>query len=139
MSWDSYIDNLLAQTKDASGTAHADKACIIGLDGSKWTTDGHQNHLKLELTEIPNITNAFKQNDFSGFQAKGVFVGGEKYQFLREEDGKIVFAKKKDHGALTLQKSQTAVVLGHTKEGSSQGNTNKGVSVIAEYLESLGM
>lgn len=44
MSWDSYIDNLIAQTKDASGTAHADKACIIGLDGgAKWTTDGHAN------------------------------------------------------------------------------------------------
>ena len=36
MSWDSYIDNLLGH---AAG--NADKACIIGLDGSKWTTDGH--------------------------------------------------------------------------------------------------
>ena len=42
MSWDSYIDNLLAQSKDASGSAHADKACIIGLDGgAPWTTAGH--------------------------------------------------------------------------------------------------
>ena len=42
MSWDSYIDNLIAQTKDASGGAHVDRACIIGLDGgAKWTTDGH--------------------------------------------------------------------------------------------------
>lgn len=36
MSWDSYIDNLLGH---AAG--NADKACIIGSDGSKWTTDGH--------------------------------------------------------------------------------------------------
>ncbi len=42
MSWDSYIDNLLAQSKDTSGNAHADRACIIGLDGSSpWTTDSH--------------------------------------------------------------------------------------------------
>jgi len=39
MSWDSYLDNLVAQTKDASGSAHCDKACIIGLDGgAPWTT-----------------------------------------------------------------------------------------------------
>ena len=48
MSWDSYIDNLIAQTKDASGTAHADKACIIGLDGgAPWTTAGHAMALKV--------------------------------------------------------------------------------------------
>ena len=42
MSWDSYIDNLIAQTKDSAGTAHCDKACIIGLDGgAPWTTPGH--------------------------------------------------------------------------------------------------
>ncbi len=39
MSWDSYLDNLVAQSKDASGTAHVDKCCIIGLDGgAPWTT-----------------------------------------------------------------------------------------------------
>ena len=49
MSWDSYIDNLIAQTKDASGAAHADKACIIVIDGgAKWTTDGHASALKVQ-------------------------------------------------------------------------------------------
>ena len=50
MSWDSYIDNLVAQTKDASGNAHADLACIIGIDGgAKWTTDAHPNALKVQV------------------------------------------------------------------------------------------
>ena len=48
MAWNGYIDNLVAQTKDAAGTAHADKACIIGLDGgAKWTTDDHANAFKV--------------------------------------------------------------------------------------------
>ena len=48
MSWDSYIDNLIAQSKDASGGLHVDKACIIGLDGgAKWTTDGHASAYKV--------------------------------------------------------------------------------------------
>ena len=52
MSWDSYIDNLIAQTKDASGKAHCDKACIIGLDGgAPWTTSNHPNALQV----IPQI------------------------------------------------------------------------------------
>jgi len=140
MSWDSYIDNLIAQTKDSSGAAHCDRACIIGLDGgAPWTTAGHANALKLQGSEGQNIALCFKSQDFTSFQAGGVHAEGVKYQFLRQEDGKIVFGKKKDHGAITLQSSKTAIVVGHTTEGCQQGNVNKGVAVIAEYLESLGM
>nr|P18321.2 RecName: Full=Profilin [Clypeaster japonicus] len=140
MSWDSYIDNLVAQTKDASGTAHSDRACIIGLDGgAPWTTAGHANALKLQGTEGANIAKCFKSKDFSAFMAGGVHAEGLKYQFLREEDAKLVLAKKKGEGAITLQASKTAIVIAHCPEGGQQGNTNKGVSVIAEYLESLGM
>ncbi len=71
--------------------------------------------------------------------AGGVFLEGIKYQFLRVEDDKLVLAKKKEHGAVTLQSSKTAIVIAHLPEGCQQGNTNKGVAVIAEYLESLGM
>lgn len=89
--------------------------------------------------EGPNVARCFKSKDFTTFQANGVRAEGEKYQFLREEDGKIVFAKKKGNGAITLQASKTAIVIGHCPEGGQQGNLNKGVAVIAEYLESLGM
>ncbi|XP_020621626.1 profilin isoform X2 [Orbicella faveolata] len=140
MSWDSYIDNLIAQTKDASGETHCDRACIIGLDGgAAWTTAGHANALKLQDPEGPNIAKCFKSKDFTAFMASGVFVEGIKYQFLREEDKKLVLGKKKGNGAITLQSSKTAIVIGHCQEGGQQGNANKGVAVIAEYLESLGM
>ena len=140
MSWDSYIDNLVAQTKDTSGTAHADRACIIGLDGgAPWTTAGHACAFKLEGQEGANIARCFKSKDFTVFMSGGVYAEGEKYQFLREEDGKIVFAKKKGSGAITMQATKTAVVIAHCPEGSQQGNTNKGVSVIAEYLEGMNM
>ena len=69
----------------------------------------------------------------------GVRAEGVKYQFLRVEDDKTVMAKKKGNGALTLQASKTAIVIGHCPEGSQAGNCNKAVAVIAEYLESLGM
>ena len=140
MSWDSYIDNLIAQTKDSAGNQHADKACIIGIDGgAKWTSDAHSNALVLEGNEGATLANAFKTKDFSTFMSNGVRVGGTKYQFLREEEGKLVLGKAKEKGSITLQCSKTAIVIAHTAEGSQQGNVNKGVAVIAEYLESSGM
>ena len=140
MHWvNSYIDNLLEQTKDASGQIHCDKACIIGMDGSKWTTDGHANHLQITYQEAAFIARVMRSKDFKPFQASGIHAAGLKYQFPREEDGKWVLGKKKGNGALTLQASKTAIVIGHTMEGRQQGNTNKGVAYIAEYLESLGM
>lgn len=140
MSWDSYIDNLVAYCRDATGDCHCDKACIIGLDGgAKWTSDTHAKAFKLTAQEGTAIAAAFKSKNFSTFQASGVMAEGQKYQFLRDEDGKMVFAKKKALGAITLQATKTAIVVGHCPEGKQQGNLNKGVASIAEYLESVNM
>jgi len=133
MSWDSYIDNLLGH---AAG--NADKACIIGKDGSLWTTDAHASAIKLSAEEAMAIGKSFKAGDFTQFQTSGILAEGVKYNFLRGE-GNLALGKKKDYGALTLQSSLSAVVIGHTAEGQQQGNVNKAVAVIAEYLESLGM
>ena len=140
MSWDSYLDNLVAQSKDATGATHIDRCCIIGMDGgAKWTSDGHPQALKIDPTEGANIAKCFKAKDFSVLQASGIKAEGTKYQFLREEDGKVLYGKKKGAGAITVQASKTALVVAHCPEGGQQGSTNKGVAVIAEYLESLGM
>lgn len=140
MSWDSYLDNLVAQTKDASGTAHADRCCIIGIDGgAAWTTAAHGCALKMTPTEAAGVARCFKSKDFTTFMTSGVRVEEVKYQFLREEDGKLVLAKKKGSGALSMQCSKTAIVIAHCPEGGQQGNTNKGVGVIADYLESMNM
>ena len=89
--------------------------------------------------EAASIGACFKSGSFDNFMTSGVRTEGTKYQFLREEDKKMVYAKKKGEGAITMQASKTAIVIGHCPEGGQQGNLNKGVGVIAEYLESLGM
>ena len=139
-TWDSYIDNLIAQSKDASGIAHTDKACIIGLDGgAKWTTDQHPNALKLMPREAESIAKCFKEKFFTPFMTDGVHVEGLYHVFLREDfNGKIVYAKRQFYG-VTLHASKTAIVIGRTAEGMQQGNTNKAVAAIAGYLESLNM
>lgn len=135
MSWESYIDNLILHAKDVAGADHCDKAAIVGLDGSMWTS-GAKN-LCLTGDEIQKISACFKAGDFTYLQTNGVHIAGIKYQFLRA-DPKLVLAKKKEHGALTLQLTKTAIVIAHCPEGCQQGNTNKAVGVIADYLEGQG-
>ena len=61
MSWDSYIDNIIAQSKDSSGKAHIDRACIIGLDGGAfWNSPSHPNALKVRLFVGSNTYELFK-------------------------------------------------------------------------------
>lgn len=139
MSWDSYIENLIAQSTDSYGNVHADIACIIGLDGSKWTTDDHPNAIKLSPGETYVIGRVFKEEDFTAFMVSLVQAEGVSYTFLREMDKKVVFAKCKGRGSLTFQRSKTAVIIGHTAEGSQQGTVNVAVGRIADYLESLGL
>ena len=134
-TWDSYIDWLLAYSGGS-----ADKAAIIGKDGYLWTTGGHASSLKITALEAAVIGRVFSSGrDLTPFITNGVVAEGVKYQFLRRVDGKLVTAKKKDYGALSLQASNTAVVIAHTKEGGFQGNTDKAVAVMAEYLESMGL
>jgi len=133
MSWDGYLDNLAGHCAGS-----LDTGAIIGKDGSKWTTDGHAMSLKITPAEAKTIGTAMNSGDFTTFQASGIHIEGVKYQFLRGDEN-LALGKKKDQGAITMQASKTAVVIGHMIEGKSQGNVNKGVGVIAEYLESLGM
>ena len=68
----------------------------------------------------------------------GIVLEGIKFQFLREEDKKIVYAKGKC-GSVTLQASKTAIVIAHCPEGSQVGSCNKAVDTIAEYLSNLNI
>ena len=132
--WDSYIDNLIRHSK-----GDCDKACIIGLDGgAKWTTDGHAQAFKISQQEATVIAAVLSAGDFTPFQANGITIEGVKYQFLREDDG-VVLGKKKDNGSVTLEKSDKAIVIGHTKDGGQPGNTNTAVNVIADWLKKSGM
>lgn len=139
MSWDSYIDNLITNTKDGSGSINCEKACIITLVGNKLTTDGHASALKLSSSEVENIARSFKSKDFTSFMSGGINAEGTRFQFLRDEDGKIVHAKKKGSGTLIMAASKTTVVIGKGAEGMDAGKLLEGVSMIREYLESLNM
>jgi len=135
MSWDGYIDSILGGAK-----GHADQACIIGLNGGPWTTAAHASNINLQGTEAQTIAGALNSGEYTTFQANGIIIGGQKYRFLRgDADEGLVLGKLKDNGAITIQKSETAVVIAHTAEGKQQGETNTGVKGIVDYLKGMNM
>lgn len=138
MSWDGYVDNIIQRTKTQAGDFNSDKACLIGLNGAKWTSDTHANAFKVTQEEAMRISQAFSKKDFTVLQAQGIVLEGNKYQFLRVEEDKLVLGKMKDVGSVTLQASKQAIIIAHTPEGKQQGSTNVAVGAIADYLESIG-
>ena len=139
MSWDGYIDNIIAQSKDPTGKSHVDRACIIGLDGgAMWTTKDHINSFKISPDEAKTIAKCFKSKDFTDFMISGVHCEGTYCIFLRVDEDKIVLAKC-GSGAVTLQASKTAVIVAHCPRDSQQGYANKAVYAVATYLEKMDM
>lgn len=131
MSWNSYIDNVIAH-----GAGNIDKACIIGQNGSLWTDHTHAAGIKLSAAEALAIGTAFANNDCSPLQAGGVLCEGVKYNFLRGDD-EMIAAKQKDQGSLVCCSSSTAVVVVHVKEGGQAGAATNAAAKIADYLKSL--
>jgi len=135
MSWDGYIDSVLGQAKGS-----ADQVCIIGLNGAAWTTATHPNALNFQGTEAQTIATVMSSGDYTSFQANGIRIGGVKYQFLREDkDECFALGKLKEHGAITIQKTETAILIAHTAEGKQHADTNSGVQTIVTYLKGLNM
>ena len=112
MSWNDYIDNLIAQSKGSSGETNIDKACIIGLEnGNMWTTQENPHVLRLTPEEGMIIAECFRKKDFTGFSTD-IRVENEGYIFLRDIDNKMVLARR-----ITMQASKSAVVIARTREG----------------------
>lgn len=138
MSWNEYIDNLIARSKGSSGKANIDKACIIGLEnGNMWTTQENPHVLMLTPGQGMIIAECFRKKDFTAFSTD-IHVENEGYIFLRDIDNKMVLARRCNAG-ITMQASKSAVVIARTREGGQQGITNKAVAKIAYYLESVNM
>jgi len=142
-AWDLYIDTTVNYCKNS-----CDQAVIIGLDGVIWTpwcdecgnakTDAKSNILRITPVEAKRIADVIRTGNDGEFSTKGIVAGSVKYQFLRSDEGTTYYAKKKDHGCLTLQKTKSAVVIAHTCEGSQVGDVNQGVAKICDYLEGNG-
>lgn len=131
MSWDSYCDEVISKSSN-----NCDKVAIIGIDGSVWSSNDGPKRMTVTAEEAQKISLGF-QDDSGEFRANGVVVGGVKYDFQRRDEN-VVHARIDDHGSITMQKSNQAIVIGHTPVGKDVGSTNKGVAHVSEYFGSVG-
>jgi len=129
--WNTYVASVIGHSRGS-----CDKACVIGLDGGVWTY-GEATILNVSADEAKKISTTFRENKCQEFQANGVTVEGIKYQFLRDDDN-VIYAKKKGHGCLTLQKTKQGIVIAHTAEGQQHGDVNLAVAKICDHLEQSG-
>lgn len=139
MSLDAYIDEIMNQSKDSSGVAQCDRACLIGKDGKAWTSTQHGGSLALTAEEAGVIAKQMTSGDFTLFKQNGILVGGVKYTYLNDINKRMVLGQKQGNGAITLCTSGLGIVIAHTREGGSQALVNKAAGYIADYMESIGM
>ena len=130
-AWDPYVDEVI---KSAQGSC--DQAVFIGLNGSIWRPN-HTKRIPIAEMEAVNIAMGVNTGDDSYFHQNGVVVVGDKYEFIRSDEG-TYYAKKDGQGYLTFQKTTTAIAMAHTKEGGQVGDTNTAVAKMCEHLEIRG-
>lgn len=131
---------MIKKSNSSKGEENIDKGVIIGKDGgAPWTSPSHPNAFRISSTESDKIAVCFKRKEFKECFASGVVIEGVKYQFLKENDGEIVYAQMIGQGSVTLQSSKTAIVIAHCPDGREQDMANKAVDFIVTYLKSLGI
>jgi profilin len=98
MSWQSYVDDQLLNTKMVT------HAVICGHDGNIWAKSADFVVTPEELRSLIG-----KYADTSLLAQNGVTIGGKKYMYLSSTD-KVIRAKKGTSGVHAIKTTQTYIV-----------------------------
>jgi len=143
MSWDSYLDNLCAQSNNSEGIAAVKRAGIYSLDGGKsWTSDGHPHGLVIFPKESQKIANVMKSGDFSDFKENGIVLENKHYFFISEfRYDKGVIGRLEGEGVVLITSSISAIIICHLDEENAHRLKDgvRAVFAISDYLKSCGM
>lgn len=131
--WNTYIEPILTHSKGS-----CDRAALVGLDGSMWTSLDHAAALKLTQSEAAALAKAVK-NEHNEQAMDQLTFEGVRYVFVRSIQDNMFVAVKKDHGGITFRKTEQAIVVAHTIDGGFQGDTNLAVESMGQYLSSGNM
>lgn len=140
LDWDHQLDIIREDSKDSTGAINAHKISILNLEDGKVLTSANQdNTFKISQDEAEIITDAFKTKDFTTFEENGITIEEITYKFRNCVDDKIVLAKKQDLGTLTIQATNTKIILGLTRDGYQQSGTNLALKNIARYFGKISL
>mgnify|MGYP003597872764 CR=1 FL=1 len=123
MSWQSYIDNLLASGNIA-------RAAIHNLDGSVLATSPGLNVSTKEALDLVQI---ITKGDPSSLYADGMRIGGMKYTFLRGDGIRSLYGRQ-GNGGVVVTKTNLTLVIGVYESPMVAGSGVAVVEHLADYL-----
>ncbi|XP_063606947.1 profilin-like [Penaeus indicus] len=123
MSWDQYVSKQLVESGNVKMGA------ICGLDGSVWAASPD---LKITQEEVKTIATNFGTDNFN---TSGVVLSGERFVFLRAEEGNL--RAKKGKKFLHITKTNTALIMGISEEPIQPGCCTCTVEALGDYLKGL--
>ncbi|KAM6938976.1 profilin-2-like [Lycodopsis pacificus] len=138
MSWQSYVDNLLAD-------GNCQDAAIVGYTDAKyvWASNAGGTFANMTPEEIDVLTG----KDRMGFFTTGITLGNKKCSVIRdsiqtESDWTMDIRTKSQGGEptynISLGKASKALVVVMGKEGVHGGKLNKKAFDMADYLRKSG-
>ncbi|XP_014786256.1 profilin-like [Octopus bimaculoides] len=126
-SWNDYVNNIQQCCDDC------DKGCILGRDGSIWTTN-QDNVLNISPEEAAKFASSLNDQQNDTLTSTGVTMCGEKYNFIRKDD-RFLFCKKGGCGSLSIQWTDKSIIVAHCKEGGCTGKVNEALHKTMSHLE----
>jgi len=131
-SWNSYID-ILTSYSDTYAKSAIHKACVIGLDGTKWSGDSHPNSLQPSIIECKILATCFRVKSFELFYT-GVKIESKLYCLEKSESGQPLYLNGKGNGII-MQATHKAIVMGLcTESGKETAKTI--VTHVVDYMKS---
>jgi len=125
MSWQSYIDDQLLNTKMVT------HAVICGHDGNIWATSSDFSVTPDELKTL-----IAKYNNVEAMAASGIMIAGIKYMYLSSND-KVIRAKKGMNGVHTIKTTQTYIICVYTEPIVPEQAANV-TEKLGDYLIQVG-
>jgi profilin len=143
MSWDSYLDNLKAQSNNKQGIPAVKASAIISLDGgASWISPNHPNGINGVINEYGIIAKVMKSGDFSHFKENGIGLEKKHYFFISEiPNGHGVMGRLEGEGVVVISCSRSAVIMAVIDEEEVPRSKDgiKAVTIIKDYLLSVGL
>ncbi|KAI9596502.1 profilin [Syncephalis fuscata] len=124
MSWNAYVDNLLA-------TGKVNNAAIFGHNGQQWAASAG---FTVSQDEINQIIAGFANP--SGVQASGIRAVDTKY-FALECNNASLYGKKGADGIACVKTNQT-IVIGTYAAPTAPGEATVEIEKIGDYLRNSG-
>lgn len=118
---------------DKDRKSHINRACLIGLDGTKWTEDDYPNSLKPSAAECKTIAQCLRTKDFTPLY-NGVLIMSHRYYLSEKTSDHLIYCSGQWDG-IVMQATHEGIIMAACLDGGKDVAMLV-VSFITDYLKS---